>query len=265
MKPRLNWNNRRFLTQRYRWTRTFLTEEAAELVSRSFTTVSWQNPYPVLTPDALGDERAGITSQYLVKILTSRVYDAAVETPTAYAAGLSRLLSNDIYLKREDTQPVFSFKIRGAFNKIAHLSAEQLSKGVVACSAGNHAQGVAMSAAKLGINATIVMPEMTPSIKVSAVKRLGGKHATVCLHGVNYDEAAAEANRLVRERGLTMVHPFDDPLVIAGQGTIGLEILKVLLLLLLLQLLLLLLLLFLLLLLLLFLFQLLHCDHSIFD
>lgn len=170
---------------------------------------------------------SAITSDYLVKILTSRVYEASIETQTAYAASLSSLLNNNCYLKREDTQPVFSFKIRGAYNKIASLSQEQLSKGVVACSAGNHAQGVAMSAAKLGINAVIVMPEATPEIKVSAVRRLGGKSATVLLHGSNYDEAATEAKRLVVEQGLTMVHPFDDPYVIAGQGTIGIEILKV--------------------------------------
>ena len=168
-----------------------------------------------------------MTWDYLVKILTSRAYEAAVETKTSYAANLSAVLKNDIYLKREDTQPVFSFKIRGAYNKIASLSEEQLQKGVVTCSAGNHAQGVALSANKLGINATIVMPIMTPDIKVSAVKRFGGSTAKVVLHGNNYDEAAAEAKRLVEEKGLTMVHPFDDPYVIAGQGTIGMEIIKV--------------------------------------
>lgn len=122
---------------------------------------------------------------------------------------------------------MFSFKIRGAYNKIASLTREQLEKGVVTCSAGNHAQGVALSSAKLGIQATIVMPEATPDIKVNAVKRFGGSTVNVLLHGSNYDEAAAEAKRLVVEKGLTMVHPFDDQHVIAGQGTIGMEILKV--------------------------------------
>jgi threonine dehydratase len=168
-----------------------------------------------------------ITSEYLVKILSSRVYEVATETKTAYAANLSAFLKNDVYLKREDTQPVFSFKIRGAYNKIASLSPEQMKKGVVTCSAGNHAQGVALSSAKLGIQATIVMPEATPEIKVNAVKRFGGKTVNVLLHGSNYDEAAAEAKRLVVSEHLTMVHPFDDEYVIAGQGTIGMEILKV--------------------------------------
>lgn len=131
-----------------------------------------------------------------------------------------------MFLKREDQQPVFSFKIRGAYNKIAKLSPELLAKGVVTCSAGNHAQGVAMSASKLGINATIVMPLATPQIKVQAVRRFGGPTVVVKLHGQNYDEAATEAHRLVKDQGLTLVHPFDDPDVIAGQGTIGMEILK---------------------------------------
>jgi threonine dehydratase len=168
-----------------------------------------------------------ITSEYLVKILSSRVYEVATETKTAYAANLSAFLKNDVYLKREDTQPVFSFKIRGAYNKIASLSPEQRTKGVVTCSAGNHAQGVALSSAKQGIQATIVMPEATPEIKVNAVKRFGGKTVNVLLHGSNFDEAAAEARRLVVSEHLTLVHPFDDEFVIAGQGTIGMEILKV--------------------------------------
>lgn len=129
-------------------------------------------------------------------------------------------------LKREDTQPVFSFKIRGAYNKMAHLNAEQLESGVVACSAGNHAQGVALSARMLGCRAVIVMPLATPSIKVNSVRLHGGPMVEVRLFGNNYDEAAGEATRLSEEEGMAFVHPFDDPLVIAGQGTIGAEILK---------------------------------------
>ena len=178
------------------------------------------------TSSSLSPSRKAIANKYLTKILTSQVYSAAVETPLSYAANMSALLGNEIYLKREDTQPVFSFKIRGAYNKIANLSDEQRAKGVVTCSAGNHAQGVAMSASKLGIQATIVMPLATPKIKVDAVRRFGGPTVDVKLHGQNYDEAAAEAKRLVAEKGLTLVHPFDDPDVIAGQGTIGMEIIK---------------------------------------
>ena len=129
-------------------------------------------------------------------------------------------------LKREDTQPVFSFKIRGAYNKMAHLSEEQLKRGVVACSAGNHAQGVAKSANMLGCRAIIVMPLATPAIKVNSVRVHGGSTVEVRLFGNNYDEAAEEAKRLQLEEGMTMIHPFDDPYVIAGQGTIGQEILK---------------------------------------
>jgi len=128
-----------------------------------------------------------------------------------------------VMIKREDLQPVFSFKIRGAYNKVAQLSREQMQAGIVACSAGNHAQGVAYSAIKLGIDAVIVMPLNTPSIKVDAVRKLGGK---VVMHGSTYDDAQAEAMRLVAEEGRTLIHPFDDPEVIAGQGTIGAEILK---------------------------------------
>ena len=165
-------------------------------------------------------------TSYLTKILTSEVYAIANETPLNFAANLSNTINNQAYIKREDTQPVFSFKIRGAYNKIAKLTPELRSKGVVTCSAGNHAQGVALSASRLGINATIVMPLATPLIKVNAVRRFGGPTVTVKLHGQNYDEAAAEAKRLVIENKLTMVHPFDDPDVIAGQGTIGMEIIK---------------------------------------
>jgi len=151
------------------------------------------------------------------------VYEIAQETPLQHATVLSSATRNKVYLKREDLQPVFSFKIRGAYNKIAQLSREQLAKGIVACSAGNHAQGVALSARELGTDAIIVMPVATPAIKVDAVRKFGGN---VRLHGTNYDEAAAEAMRLVEEEERTLIHPFDDPHVIAGQGTIGMEILK---------------------------------------
>ena len=135
-------------------------------------------------------------------------------------------LKNTIYLKREDTQPVFSFKIRGAYNKMTHFSPAELAAGVVACSAGNHAQGVALSARRLQCRAIIVMPLATPNIKVNAVRVHGGPTVEVRLFGNNYDEAAAEAKRLQQEEGMTFVHPFDDPYVIAGQGTVGMEILK---------------------------------------
>jgi len=160
---------------------------------------------------------------YLHKILQARVYDVAHETALQHAPLLSTQLRSTVYLKREDTQPVFSFKIRGAYNKIASLSEEQRLRGIVACSAGNHAQGVAFSASRLGITNAIVMPNSTPRIKVDAVRKLGGN---VILHGENYDDAQAEAMRLVQEKGYTLVHPFDDPYVIAGQGTVAMEILN---------------------------------------
>lgn len=163
---------------------------------------------------------------YLSRILNARVYEAAVETELQYAKNLSAHLNNKVYLKREDTQPVFSFKLRGAYNKMAHLTREELDRGVVACSAGNHAQGVAMAARMLGCHAVIVMPLATPAIKVNSVRVHGGPTVEVRLFGNNYDEAAAEAKRLEREEGMAMIHPFDDPYVIAGQGTIGVEILK---------------------------------------
>ena len=160
---------------------------------------------------------------YVKKILQARVYDLAVETPLDPAPRLSKRLENNIYLKREDLQPVFSFKIRGAYNRIVHLSDEEKQAGVIAASAGNHAQGVAMSAARLGIQALIVMPKTTPPIKVEAVKCRGAK---VLLKGDSYDEAYAHANALAKERGAVFIHPFDDDLVIAGQGTIAMEILR---------------------------------------
>ncbi|KAF6762994.1 threonine ammonia-lyase [Ephemerocybe angulata] len=163
------------------------------------------------------------TPDYLRLILTSKVYDILKETPLVLATNLSAKLGNQIWLKREDLQEVFSFKIRGAYNFMASLSDEERWKGVVTCSAGNHAQGVALSGARLGIPCTIVMPQGTPTIKVRNVARLGSK---VVLHGVDFDEAKAECARLAAAHGLTFVPPYDDPLVIAGQGTIGMEILK---------------------------------------
>jgi threonine dehydratase len=160
---------------------------------------------------------------YLERILRARVYDVAVETPLEVAPNLSARLGNRILLKREDMQPVFSFKCRGAYNKMAGLSAAALARGVIASSAGNHAQGVALAAQKLGCKAVIVMPATTPKIKVDAVKARG---AEVHLHGDTYDEAYAEARRIERSRRLAFVHPYDDPDVIAGQGTIGMEILR---------------------------------------
>jgi threonine dehydratase len=156
-------------------------------------------------------------------ILTSRVYDVARETPLEEAPRLSRRLGETVLFKREDLQPIFSFKIRGAHNRIAHLSPEEQARGVIAASAGNHAQGVAWSARHLGLKAVIVMPRTTPEIKVEAVQAMG---AEVILEGDSYSEAQAHCEGLVEERGLSFIHPFDDPLVIAGQGTIGEEILR---------------------------------------
>ena len=159
----------------------------------------------------------------LLRILRARVYDVAIESPLDPAPNLSRRLNNTVLLKREDLQPVFSFKLRGAYNKMAGLSRAELERGVIAASAGNHAQGVALGAQQLGCRAVIVMPVTTPEMKVRAVAARG---AEVVLHGDNYDAACSEAYRLGEERGLTFIHPFDDPDVIAGQGTIGLEILR---------------------------------------
>jgi threonine dehydratase len=156
-------------------------------------------------------------------VLTSRVYDVARETPLEPAPRLSRRLDSTVLLKREDLQPVFSFKLRGAYNKIAHLPEAERARGVITASAGNHAQGVAYSARHLGLRSVIVMPKTTPEIKVEAVRALGGE---VVLAGDSYSEAQAECQALVARTGLTFIHPFDDPLVIAGQGTIGEEILR---------------------------------------
>ncbi|PWW43652.1 threonine ammonia-lyase, biosynthetic [Melaminivora alkalimesophila] len=160
---------------------------------------------------------------YLKKILTARVYDVAVESDLEPARSLSRRLHNKVLLKREDQQPVFSFKLRGAYNKMAQLTPEQLARGVICASAGNHAQGVAMSAARLGARAVVVMPTTTPQLKIDAVKTLGGE---VVLSGESYSDAYAHAAQLQAEQGLTFVHPFDDPDVIAGQGTIAMEMLR---------------------------------------
>ena len=163
------------------------------------------------------------TETMLRLILTSRVYDVAHETPLERAARLSRRLGNEVLLKREDLQPVFSYKLRGAYNRIAHMTEAERATGVIAASAGNHAQGVAYSARHLGLRALIVMPQTTPEIKVDAVRDLG---AEVVLAGDSYADAKLRCDELVRSTGLTFVHPFDDPLVIAGQGTIGDEILR---------------------------------------
>lgn len=160
---------------------------------------------------------------YLKKILTSKVYDVAIETDLDFAPQISKRINNKILLKREDTQPVFSFKLRGAYNKMANLEEQALKKGVIAASAGNHAQGVALSASKLGCRAVIVMPVTTPQVKVDAVRALGGE---VVLFGDSFTDAAEHAAELQERDGLTFVHPFDDPDVIAGQGTVGMEILR---------------------------------------
>ncbi|MEP2650615.1 MAG: threonine ammonia-lyase, biosynthetic [Paraglaciecola sp.] len=165
-------------------------------------------------------------NEYLQKIIQAQVYDVAVKSELQKLDKLSETLGNDIWLKREDQQPVKSFKLRGAFNKLSQLTGEQLAKGVVASSAGNHAQGVAYSARKKQIKATIVMPATAPDIKVEAVRNFGGEYVEIVLHGSSFDEAKAEALRLSKEHGYTMVAPFDDEDVIVGQGTIARELLE---------------------------------------
>ncbi|HLX81828.1 MAG TPA: threonine ammonia-lyase, biosynthetic [Burkholderiales bacterium] len=160
---------------------------------------------------------------YLERVLKARVYDVAIESPLELAPALSRRLGNRLLLKREDLQPVFSFKLRGAYNKMARLAPARLAKGVITASAGNHAQGVALAAQKLGCRAVIVMPVTTPKIKIDAVMARG---AEAVLRGDTYAEALAHAMKLRRRLGLTFVHPYDDPEVIAGQGTVGMEILR---------------------------------------
>ncbi len=164
-----------------------------------------------------------MSNEYLERILKARVYDVAVESPLEAAPRLSRRIGNTVLFKREDLQPVFSFKIRGAYNKIAHLSQTAAQRGVICASAGNHAQGVALAASRRGIPSTIVMPVITPQIKVQAVIGFGGN---AVLHGEDFDQAYEHAVHLANDRQLSFIHPFDDPDVIAGQGTIGVEILR---------------------------------------
>ncbi|MGE8703336.1 MAG: threonine ammonia-lyase, biosynthetic, partial [Achromobacter sp.] len=164
-----------------------------------------------------------MSTDYLKRILTSKVYDVAVESPLEAAPLLSQRMSNTMLLKREDTQAVFSFKLRGAYNKMANLSPAARNRGVIAASAGNHAQGVALAASRLGCRAVIVMPTTSPQVKIDAVRRLGGE---VVLAGESFSDAYAHAQVLEKKEKLTFVHPFDDPDVIAGQGTVGMEILR---------------------------------------
>jgi threonine dehydratase len=177
-------------------------------------------PAPAAPP---GPKGRRIAAEYLKRILTARVYDVARETALDPARNLSRRIGNHVLLKREDQQPVFSFKLRGAYNKMAHLAPDALARGVICASAGNHAQGVALAARRLNCRAVIVMPVTTPRLKIDAVQALGGE---VVLHGDSYTDAYGRALELQREQGLTFVHPFDDPDVIAGQGTIAMEILR---------------------------------------
>ncbi len=165
-------------------------------------------------------------ADYLRAILTARVYDVARETALERAPQLSERTGCTVLLKREDEQPAFSFKVRGAYNRMSRLGQEELGRGVIAASAGNHAQGVALAAARLGCRAVIVMPVTTPQVKVDAVRGLGGEWVEVVLHGDSYSDAQARADGIAAERGLVFVHPFDDPDVIAGQGTVAMEILR---------------------------------------
>ena len=157
------------------------------------------------------------------KILNAPVYDVAIESPLDAAPGLSTRIGNRVLIKREDLQPVFSFKLRGADNKLVNLPEVAREKGVIAASAGNHAQGVSLAAARMKVSATIVMPQTTPEIKVSAVRKWGAK---VILHGDDFATAYARVLEIIEKKGLTLMHPFDDPDVIAGQGTVGMEILR---------------------------------------
>jgi len=182
----------------------------------------------ILSPDFLSPDFQSLyylpmADTYLKRILNSRVYDVAIESPLDHARNLSQRLNNQVWLKREDLQPVFSFKLRGAYNKIAGLSDAECAHGIIAASAGNHAQGVALAASHRNISSLIVMPRTTPGIKVRAVKALGGK---ILLHGDTYDEAYAHALALAEERDMVFIHPYDDPDVIAGQGTIAMELLQ---------------------------------------
>jgi len=162
-------------------------------------------------------------NHYIERILTARVYDVARETPLELAPGLSARLGNQVWLKREDLQPVFSFKLRGAYNKISRLDAARLANGVICASAGNHGQGVALAASRRGVRAVVVMPSTTPSIKVQAVQALGGETVS---HGETYDDAYRHALAMAEHQAMEFIHPFDDPDIIAGQGTVGMEILR---------------------------------------
>ncbi len=180
-------------------------------------------PTPSTAPRTAPKLRTSVLADYLQRILTAKVYDVAIETGLEPARQLSARLKNTVLLKREDTQPVFSFKLRGAYNKMARLDAAQLKRGVICASAGNHAQGVALAARRLRCRAVIVMPVTTPQVKIEGVKALGGD---VVLHGDSYSDAYEHAMVLGTRDALTFVHPFDDPDVIAGQGTVGMEILR---------------------------------------
>ncbi len=180
-------------------------------------------PTPSPAPRNAPKLRASVLADYLQRILTAKVYDVAIETGLEPARQLSARLKNTVLLKREDTQPVFSFKLRGAYNKMARLDPVQLKRGVICASAGNHAQGVALAAQRLRCRAVIVMPVTTPQVKIDGVKALGGE---VVLHGDSYSDAYEHAMALGSRETLTFVHPFDDPDVIAGQGTVGMEILR---------------------------------------
>ncbi len=181
------------------------------------------NPLTASREDVAAEPTAAIDrAQWLRAILTAPVYDVARRTPLEAAPRISKRIGNQVLLKREDLQPVFSFKLRGAYTRLAQLSADERQRGVLAISAGNHAQGVALGAKQLGIDATIVMPATTPRIKVEAVEALG---ARIVLHGDSYDEAAAHGRTLAQHEGRSLIHPYDDPAVIAGQGTVAMELL----------------------------------------
>ena len=199
------------------------TSEAPELVDPEELLLVDGEIGPVTRPEPKREWDVAREAWYLRAILTADVYDVAVESPCELAPRLSERIGAQIYLKREDLQPVFSFKIRGAYNKMKQLTDEERGRGVITSSAGNHAQGVALSGQKLGCKAIIAMPVTTPAIKVEAVRRLGGE---VVLVGENYDATQAYAKQRAKEEGLTYVPPFDDPYVIAGQGTVGVEILR---------------------------------------
>jgi threonine dehydratase len=176
-----------------------------------------------MAASAVAPEGEPMPESYVRRILSARVYDVAIESPLDAASLLSRRLGNRVLFKREDLQPVFSFKLRGAYNKMVQLTAEQRARGVIGASAGNHAQGMALAAAALGMKAIIVMPATTPEIKVASVRNRGAK---VVLHGDTFDEAYTHARALEQEKGYVFVHPYDDPDVIAGQGTVAMELLR---------------------------------------